>query len=119
MNTNDREVARRIAEVNDSFRTGPDLSLAFSARVREKFTQYDGVSLTYGLLCRIVSHEFPENTVAPAHDFAYLMCGGVEVWWKIIGQPGRDPSDPRTFRRLMVFMPDEYGHIESEYRGWV
>lgn len=115
MNTND--TARRIAEVNDAMRREQYVTLALSPRLGHRFTRPEGLTLT-ALLRRVIDQEFPENTASPEHDFAHLMVGGVEVWWKICYQGNPLSEAPRT---LVVFLPDEYSRVEeiAQQGRWV
>jgi len=106
----DREQVRRIAEANDAFRTGPFLNLGVSPRLAGVFCRSEGLPIA-AVMARIQQQEFPENTASPAHDFAHLFVGGVEVWWRVL--------DEGDSRRLMIFLPDEYSQIEDVYRGWL
>jgi|GEM_PF-6900613 len=104
------EKTRRIAEVNDYCRRNARLALVVSPRTLDHFRKTDGLPPA-SVLKRIAHHEFPENTSSPQHDFAYLVCGGVEVWWRMWACG--DPADPETQRALVVFLPDEYAKVEE------
>ena len=109
MNTD--EMTRRIAEANDIARTAGVLTVAVTRGMAERFRRAEGLPAAQ-VLQRVTRHEFPDNTSSAQHDFAYVMCGGVEVWWRILPPPGADACDPSKERVLILFMPAEYPEVE-------
>lgn len=114
MNTD--QTTRRIAEANDIARTTGVLTVALTLKTAERFRREEGVPASQ-ILRRVTRHEFPENTASPQHDFSHLVCGGIEVWWRMVPLHGADPCDPNTPRALVLFMPEEYPDVERRIRG--